>query len=83
MSRLLRCECGTDVASSEHDALVALAAEHAWRMHRTRLACRASTILLRGWASLRIRRSRPSTRASMPIGLSAHCADETTTKEPR
>jgi predicted small metal-binding protein len=37
VSRIVRCECGTDVASSEDDELVALAADHAWRMHRMRL----------------------------------------------
>ena len=33
MSRVLRCECGTEIVSSDEDELVALAMVHAQRAH--------------------------------------------------
>ena len=34
---VLRCECSTRIASADDDELVALAAEHAWRVHGMQL----------------------------------------------
>jgi hypothetical protein len=34
---VLRCECGTEIGSADDDELVALAAEHAWRVHGMQL----------------------------------------------
>jgi predicted small metal-binding protein len=37
MRKILRCECGTQIAGPDDDELAALAADHAWRIHGMQL----------------------------------------------
>ncbi len=53
MTKVVRCECGTEVISADDDELVELAIAHGWRVHgmqftREAVLARAEPVTTRG-----------------------------------